>query len=153
HILGPSILNRGLEKFVDADLPFTIAVAITHPRTVCHQHRGWIRSVSGDTWADIEDRMVLVLSLPREAGIATSQPAGHGTVTKIPATRPRQDVPANRRHVPELRRGGQRRRLGQSGEMRDDERVVLDLRERGERPKGDAASVQRNLIGKLRQAL
>src|SRR5688500_1101979 len=78
---------------------------------------------------------MLVLAVSGLALGAAFQPAVEQAASVVPAARALEQVAADRRHVPQLRRRGQADGLGERPVPLADGRVTLDLAERGERPK------------------
>src|SRR5689334_5139796 len=89
------------------------------------------------TWRLAQDRMVLVLAVTGVAFCPAVQPALEETVAEVPAARALEQVPADRRHVPKLRRRGLTDGLGQGRVPLADRRMVLDLAQRRQRSDGD----------------
>src|SRR5690242_10850240 len=89
----------------------------------------------------IEDSVILVLTLLREALVASLAPAMEVLVAEIPAARTLQQVAANSGHIADVRRGRVQCGIGQNLVALADYRMLRDRGQRHHRPKAQPSGL------------
>src|SRR5689334_9466016 len=97
-------------------------------------------------YAVVEDGVVVVLTVLREAMRAAFFAAMEIFRAEIPATRTLHQIASDRRHVADLRSGNSRCSFGQGGILLLDGRMFFDLRERDQRPDAEPLVIFADLI-------
>ena len=114
-------------------------------RTVRDERGGGCGRVHHGRFRVVEDRVILVLAVPHDR-IDVHPVVMKELVAEVPAARPLQQIAANGRGVPYLRRRGVRRSRGESGIPRPDLCGAFDPGERDQCAEHQSAVVDGDIV-------
>ena len=120
HIFASRVGFGQYEELIQRDDALALGSNQLCARTKRYQRGRKVRRMHDVRRAAAENRVIAVEALSGVTGVATFLEANDVGIAKVPASRPLQEIAADRREIANLRRGRFPRRLRQRGVMRAD---------------------------------